>query len=192
MATVKKKAVKKKAVKKKTVKAPRIKKNGDKAKANNPVGKKRGTYKATAPKKKKDKRGGNRGNAKLVLSDEQIEVLGKAAGIGCNYHEMAQSVGINQDTLRRCREEQSGVQEAITLGKAKGCIKAKNNLFSIATVAPSKAKQVNLNALVYFMNNNTEFSTQLEVNEGTNIPKDVDVTDDEAVKTYLEMIKKPE
>jgi len=148
--------------------------------------------KKVTPKKKATKKGDNRGNNKLVLSGDQIKQLEAAAAAGCTYNEMAAHISVTQDTLRRIREEQSGVQEAINTGKAKGAVKAKNRLFEVGVnTAPSKFKQVHLNALMYYLNNNTEFSTQLELNEGTAIPKDVDVNDDEAVATYLKMIKKP-
>lgn len=191
-APTKKKTVKKKAVKKKVVKkSPAIKKNGKPHKPHNRTGEKRGTYKSAAPKRKRDKNGGNKGNKVIVLTESQIGELTKTAAVGCTYQEMANHIGIDRDTLRARREDQSGVQEAINKGKALGTAKAKNTLYSVAMASPSKFKQVNLNALIYFLNNNSEFSSQLEVSEGTAIPKDVDIDDDEAVKSYLEMIKKP-
>ena len=192
MTTVKKKVVKKKAVKKKVVKkSPAIKKNGVPHKPHNKAGEKRGTYKSATPKRRKDKNGGNKGNKVIVLTKAQIEELTKVAAIGCTYQEMANHIGIDRDTLRARREDQSGVQEAINKGKSLGTTKGKNTLYTVATQSPSKFKQVNLNALIYFLNNCSEFSTQLEVNEGLAIPKDVDVDDDEAVANYLAMIKKP-
>jgi len=170
---------KKKAAKKKVVRKKKQHINGS--------GKTGRVNKKVAPKKKGD----GRGNNKLVVSEDQLNQLEAAAAAGCTYHEMAAHIGVNQDTLRRMREEQSGVQECIDKGKAKGAVKAKNRLFEVATISLSKFKQVNLNALTYYLNNNTEFTTQLELNEGTAIPKDVDVNDDEAVATYLKMIKKP-
>ncbi len=149
--------------------------------------------KKAAPKKKATKKNDGRGNKKTVITDDQKKQLMIAAASGCTYNEMALWIGISQDTLRRAREEQSGVQNVIDGGKAKGAVKAKNRLFDIGVnTPPSKFKQVHLNALTYFLNNNTEFSTQLELNEGTAIPKDVDINDEEAVSTYLAMIKKPD
>ena len=172
MATAKKKISKKTPAKKKAVVRTRVNKK-------------------KAPKKRKAKDGTDRGRVKQVLSKKQLEELESAAAIGCTYHEMAQHIGIDRDTLRRIRDEQSGVQELIDAAKARGCVKAKNRLFQVATVPTSQFKPVNMTALTYYLNNNTEFSTQLDIGDGTQLPKDVDVTDDEAVATYLEMIKKP-
>ena len=178
MATVKKKAAPKKRGAKKS---PAKKKAVVRTRVNKKV----------VPRKKKDKNGGNRGNKKTVISRAMMKELESAAAIGCTYKEMAHAIGIGSDTLRRAREEQSGVQELIDAAKARGCVKAKNRLYQVATVPVGQFKPVNMTALTYYLNNNTEFSTQLELNDGTQLPKDVDVSDDEAVAAYLDMIKKP-
>lgn len=147
--------------------------------------------KKVAPRKRKAKDGTDRGRTKQVISIAMMKELESAAAIGCTYHEMAMSIGISRDVLRRCREEQSGIQDLIDSAKARGCVKAKNRLYQVATVSASQFKPVNMTALTYYLNNNTEFSTQLELGDGTQLPKDVDVTDDEAVASYLDMIKKP-
>jgi len=148
--------------------------------------------KKVAPQKKKDKNGGNRGNKKQIISRVMMTELETAAAIGCTYHEMAMSIGISRDTLRRCREEQSGIQELIDAAKARGCVKAKNKLYDVAVNIPtSDFKPVNMDALKYYLNNNSEFVTQLEVVDGKKLPDSIDETDEEAVKSYMDMIKKP-
>ena len=147
MATPKKKVVKKKRGAKKT---PAKKKAVVRTRVNKKV----------APRKAKDKSGGNRGRAKQVLSRMQMVELEDAASIGCTYHEMAQHIGIHRDTLRRAREEQSGVQELIDAAKARGCVKAKNRLYEVATVPVGLFKPVNMDALKYYLNNNNLFHKQ--------------------------------
>lgn len=168
------------------------KKTVKKNKGGSKKGVKRGRYKKRVPIKAVDKNGGNQGKKKHVLKDEQIKQLRAAAAAGCTYVEMAAHIGVSRETLHKRREDQSGVQSAIDIGKAQGCIKAKNKLFKAwDDVSISNFKQVHLNALLYWLNNNTEFKTQLEVLDGQNVPKDIDINDDDAVAKYLESIKKP-
>jgi len=172
MATVKKKVTKKKTAKKKAVVRTRVNKK-------------------KLPLKKKDKNGSDRGAKKKILSKPMLKQLEATAAFGGTYHEMAMSIGVCRDTLTRCRAEQSGVQELIDSAKARGCVVLKNRAYQVATVPVGKFKAVNWSALQYMLNNNTEFSTQLELSEGQGIPNDVDINDEEAVATYLNMIKKP-
>ncbi len=148
--------------------------------------------KKVAPRKSKDKNGGDRGCHKVVISKMMMVELESAAAIGCTYIEMARAIGINRDTLQRCREEQSGVQDLIDAAKARGCIKAKNKLYDVAVNIPTQDfKPVNMDALKYYLNNNSEFATQLEVVDGKKLPDSIDETDEEAVKSYMDMIRKP-
>lgn len=154
--------------------------------------KKKAVKKQVVPKRKKAKDGTDRGNNKAVLNKKMLGIIADAATIGCTYKEMALAVGLDADTLRRIRKEQKGVQEMIDTAKSLGCRKAKNKVYQLGVNTPlARYKEVHFKALQYFLNNNTEYSSQLEVHEGTAIPKDVDVSDEEAVTTYLEMIKKP-
>ncbi len=147
--------------------------------------------KKVAPRKSKDKNGGDRGCHKVIISKVMMKELESAAAIGCTYIEMARTIGIDRDTLQRCREEQSGVQELIDAAKSRGNVKAKNRLYQVATMPANDFKPVNMDALKYYLNNNTEFATQLEVVDGKKLPDSIDETDEEAVKSYMDMIKKP-
>lgn len=159
--------------------------------------KKKVVKKKATKKRVRKKRDGRlkeaRGRKPIKLDAKQLKLLSNAAGSGCTYIEMAVHVGIGKDTLRELRDDaKTGVQKTIDRGKALGVIKAKHKLFKVATTMKAKDfKQVHLNALEYYLNNNSEYTTQLDVGDSQVIPASIDISDDDAVKAYMDTIKKP-
>lgn len=52
------------------------------------------------------------------FTPEEIERLGRMAGVGCNVEQMAAIIGVSKTTLERRMVDQPGVKEGILKGRA--------------------------------------------------------------------------
>ena len=107
------------------------------------------------------------GRRKIIIDYAQVE---KLAAIGLNEAQVADSLGISQDTLTRRKRDKKEFAEALKRGQAKGIATVANNLFE-------QSKNGNVSAGIFFMKNRAGWSDKIEADLKATMNVNIDSKD---------------
>jgi len=85
-----------------------------------------------------------------------LEEVERLASIGLNQSQVADSLGISEDTVTRRKQDNADFAAALKRGKAKGISTVANNLFT-------QSADGNVSAGIFFMKNRAGWSDKQEV-----------------------------
>jgi hypothetical protein len=101
------------------------------------------------------------GRPKFEVTEELCEQVASLAGLGLTKAQIAVSLGVHRDTLRKREHESSAFSAAIKAGQTKGIEKIANALYE-------NALDGNTTAQIFFLKNRAPNEWKDRVPEGTN------------------------
>jgi predicted DNA-binding protein (UPF0251 family) len=119
------------------------------------------------------------GRKKIVLTDDQIELVRTLAGLQCTQAEIAAALGINQDTVTRIKQEDERFSDAIITGREFGKTSLRRMQFKNAKNG-NAAMQIWLGKQILNQSDKQELDITARSHELSNEP----MTDDEWSKEY--------